>query len=225
MATALCYSVLTGLYLRWFERPRASDSIPPLVADVFDTLTYRERYEDLLERSGHDSLTGAFSRERFETDGRKLAAAARAEGSPLSLLIIDVDHFKGINDRHGHVAGDRALRQITGLLESGKRGGDHLYRYGGEEFALLCPDLGAAHAVKLAERLRMLVARTRISAIDESLTISVGLATSPSDGGDLAALFGCADARLYSAKHAGRNRVWGGEYVPWLRAQPEPGAA
>ncbi len=225
MTTSFCYSVLTALYLRWFERPRAADLVPPLIADVFDTLTYRERYEDLLEKSGHDSLTGALSRQRFEQDGAELARTAAAAGEPLSLLMIDVDHFKGANDRHGHAAGDRALCQITGLLESGKRDGDRLYRYGGEEFALLCPGLNAAYALKLAERLRTLVAGTRISAIDERLTISIGLATAPGDGFTLGALFACADARLYSAKDAGRNRVWGGEYVPWLKTQAQPGAA
>ena len=71
----------------------------------------------------------------------------------------------------------------------------------------------------------MLVAKTRISAIDGMLTISVGLATAPGDGQDLNTLFACADARLYSAKDAGRNRVWGGEYVPWLRPRLQPGAA
>ena len=225
MTTGLCYSVLTGFYLRRFERPRAADSVPPLIADVFDVLTYRERYEDLLERSSHDSLTGALSRERFERDGAELAKASAARGEPVSLLMIDIDHFKRANDRHGHAAGDRALCQITGLLESGKRGGDRLYRYGGEEFALLCPGLNAAYALKLAERLRVLVAKTRISAIDGMLTISVGLATAPGDGQDLNTLFACADARLYSAKDAGRNRVWGGEYVPWLRPRLQPGAA
>ncbi len=225
MATGLCYCLLTGIYLRWFERPRAADSVPPLVTDVFDTLTYRERYEDLLERSGHDSLTGALSRSRFETDGAALAKAMAAAGEPLSLLVIDIDHFKRANDRHGHAAGDRALCQITGLLELGKRDGDRLYRYGGEEFALLCPGLNAPYALKLAERLRTLVARTRVSAIGEMLTISVGVATTPNDGATLETLFACADARLYSAKDAGRNRVWGGEYVPWLRPQAQPGAA
>ncbi len=225
MTTALCYSVLAGIYLRWFERPLSADSVPPRIADVFDALTYRQRYEDLLERSGHDSLTGALSRERFGADGEALAEAAAKADAPLSLLVVDLDHFKSVNDRHGHAAGDRALRQITGLLESSKRAGDRLYRYGGEEFVLLCPGLNAAYAVKLAERLRMLVARTSIAALDEALTISVGVATTPEDGLDLDALFACADARLYSAKYAGRNRVWGGEYVPWLPAHPRPSVA
>jgi diguanylate cyclase (GGDEF)-like protein len=225
MTTGLCYSVLTGLYLRYFERSHVADAAPPLVSDLFDTLTFRERYEELLEKSAHDGLTGALSRERFDRDGVEMASAAAATGVPLSLLVIDIDHFKGLNDRHGHAAGDQALRQITGLLESGKREGDRLYRYGGEEFLLLCPALSAGYAIRLAERLRMLVARTRISAISETLTISIGVATAPADGADIDALFACADARLYSAKDAGRNRVWGGEYMPWLRPQAEPGAA
>ena len=219
MASALCFSILTGLYLRWFERPLEADRVPPLVADVFDSLTYRERYEDLLEKARHDSLTGALSRERFEADGIAFAAAAATSDEPLSLLVVDIDHFKGVNDRHGHAAGDQALRQIAALLESGKRGGDRLYRFGGEEFVLLCPALPAAYALRLAERLRMLVGGTKIAAIGETITISVGVATTPEDGFDIDALFACADARLYSAKYAGRNRVWGGEYVPWLPAQ------
>lgn len=225
MATAACYSLLTGLYLRKFERERAADAVPPRLSDVFDLLTYRQRYEDLLERSRYDSLTGALSRERFDGDAPALVAGAVAKELPFALLVIDIDHFKGVNDRHGHGAGDQALRQIAALLESGKRGGDRLYRYGGEEFVVLCPGLTPAYALKLAERLRFLVARTPISAINETITISIGVAATPEDGLDLEMLFASADARLYSAKYAGRNRVWGGEYVPWMPARAQSGAA
>jgi diguanylate cyclase (GGDEF)-like protein len=225
MATAACYSILTGIYLRRFEGKPAADAVPPRLADVFDLLTYRQRYEDLLKQSRRDSLTGALSRERFDADAPALVANAVAKEQPLGLLVIDIDHFKRVNDRHGHSAGDHALRQVAALLESGKRGNDLLYRYGGEEFVLICPGLTSAYSVKLAERLRFLVAGTQVPAIDEALTISIGVAATPSDGLDLDALFTAADARLYSAKYAGRNRVWGGEYVPWIAARVQSGAA
>ena len=225
MTTAACYSILTGFYLRRFEGKPAADTVPARLSDVFDLLTYRQRYENLLEQSRHDGLTGALSRERFDSDVPELVANAVAKEQPLGLLVIDIDHFKGVNDRHGHGAGDRALKQVAALLESGKRGGDLLYRYGGEEFVVVCPGLTSAYSVKLAERLRFLVAGTRVSAIDETLTISIGVAATPGDGLDLETLFAAADARLYSAKYAGRNRVWGGEYVPWMPARLQSGAA
>jgi diguanylate cyclase (GGDEF)-like protein len=216
MGTCVCYSVLAGLYLKWFERAPLSEPLAQRLGDVFDTLTYRQRYEDLLEKSGRDALTGAGTRERFEVEARGAIAAAVETGQPLSLLVIDIDHFKSVNDRYGHVAGDRALRRLATLLEHGKRGADRLFRYGGEEFVVLSPGLTASQALRLAERLRGLVERTMIRDIGEALTISIGVAACPDDGCDLDALFACADARLYSAKYAGRNRSWGGEYVPWM---------
>lgn len=225
MATALCYSALAGFYLHRFERTNASEGAPPRLQDVFDLLTYRERYEDLLERSRHDSLTGALSRECFDREAPELVARMVAKGLPMALLVIDVDHFKGVNDRHGHGIGDQTLRQIAAIMEVGKRGGDRLYRYGGEEFVVLCPGLAPAYALKLAERLRFVVAQTPLPAIGETLTISVGVAATPDDGFELENLFAAADARLYSAKYSGRNRVWGGEYVPWLAAAQQPAVA
>ena len=218
MVAGACFSVLTGLYLRAFEDTGQPRAVQPRIAEIFDTLTYRKRYEDLLARSGRDSLTGMLNRERFETDGAALVQAARRTGQPLSLLVIDIDHFKAVNDRFGHSAGDGALRQIAGILSTTLRGTDCIYRFGGEEFAMLCPGLAADHAVRLAERLRIEVAGAPIDGLGHAITISIGVAACPDDGIDLDSLFAAADARLYRAKSAGRNRVWGGEYVPWLSA-------
>jgi diguanylate cyclase (GGDEF)-like protein len=134
---------------------------------------------------------------------------AVALGQPISLLIVDADHFKGVNDRHGHSAGDEALRQIARAMSLVMRGGDRLYRYGGEEFVVVCDGLGHDAARVAAERLRRAVAATTIPHIDRQVTVSIGIATSSEDGVDCAELFGTADARLYAAKEAGRNRVIG----------------
>lgn len=219
MAACFCYSVLTGLYLRWFEKQEQAEPGPQRLGDVFDTLTYRQRYQDLLEKSGRDALTGARTRERFEAEAGAEVASAFGAGQPLSLLVVDIDHFKSVNDRFGHATGDRALRRLAELLDHGKRGVDRLYRYGGEEFVIVSPNLPPAYALRLAERLRTLVEGTLIREIGQPLTVSIGIAAFPDDGEDLDTLFACADARLYSAKYAGRNRVWGGEYVPWTHGE------
>jgi diguanylate cyclase (GGDEF)-like protein len=214
MATGFCYSLLTGAYLRWFERQPRPFAAPRL-GDVFDILTYRQRYEDLLERSGRDGLTGLYNRDRFEAEGKVLIRQALEAEVPLGLLVLDIDHFKEVNDRHGHAAGDFALREVADALDAAKRSSDRLFRYGGEEFVVVCPGLSVEHARRLAERLRTQVADLPLRDISLRLTVSIGVAACPEDGHTLDALFASADARLYSAKHAGRNRVWAGESIPW----------
>jgi len=122
---------------------------------------------------------------------------------------VDVDHFKSINDRFGHAAGDEALRRIADLLSGSLRQDDKFFRYGGEEFVVLCHRLDHSSALGLAERLRRAIEGADLSAPGDTVTISVGVATAPDDGGDLDSLFATADARLYAAKDAGRNRVVG----------------
>ena len=125
MAMVGLYSVLGAVYLRKLELPRISKKRPPRVSDVFDLLTYRERYEDLLARSGRDALTGALDRGRLETSGRRRVEEAALAGRPLSLLVIDIDHFKSFNDRYGHASGDivllRIVRIIAGCVGAGRR--------------------------------------------------------------------------------------------------------
>ena len=215
MVAAVFFSVATGLYLRFAERGTGAGGYRRRLTDVFDVLTYRERYEALLRETGRDALTGLSDRGRLDRDGTLAVGEAIARRRPISLLIADIDHFKRINDLHGHAAGDEALRLIARALREAVRDGDTIYRYGGEEFVVICPGLPHQAAVLAGERLRLGVSTLTIAGIDEPLTTSVGVATCPEDGGDLAALFAIADARLYEAKDAGRNRVAG-----WKQTEP-----
>jgi len=205
----IVFGSMATAYLCFIEPARARLGRQPRLLDVFDALTYRQRYEALLAESGHDSLTGLLDRGRFDREAPAAVKRAVELGRPISLLIIDADHFKRVNDRHGHSAGDEALRQIARAMSLVMRGGDRLYRYGGEEFVVVCDALGHDAARVAAERLRRAVETTAVPDLDRQITVSIGIATSAEDGSDSAELFGTADARLYAAKEAGRNRVVG----------------
>lgn len=203
MAAAVVYSALLGAYLSLFET--REETRPREIADIFQALTFRERYEALVEKAGRDSLTGLLHRGRFEDAGRERVARSLQDGRPLSLLIVDVDHFKSINDRRGHAEGDRVLKMVADELRRAAEAEDQVFRIGGEEFAVLSP---YPHAVArlLAENIRE---RIRFAGIAPDLSVSVGVASLDERPGGLAALFALADERLYAAKAAGRDRVVG----------------
>ncbi len=125
--------------------------------------------------------------------------------------MLDVDHFKNVNDRHGHLAGDEALKVLGLLLRSTCRTEDLACRLGGEEFAVLLPGMNHAGAVERAQEWREALAslKTRVGGTELSLTASFGVATFPQHAGTLVDLMRCVDARLYNAKDAGRNCVVG----------------
>ena len=208
MAAVAIYSGLGAIYLHKLERPRAGRKRSPRVSDVFDLLTYRERYEDLLARSGRDALTGALDRGRLETLGRKRVEEAALAGRPLSLLIIDIDHFKSFNDRYGHAAGDVVLLRIVRIVAGCVAPGDDVFRFGGEEFVVIGDALTHAGALALGEKIRRTIAG-HMDAETPLVTVSIGLATCADDASDYEGLFECADRRLYLAKSAGRNCVIG----------------
>jgi diguanylate cyclase (GGDEF)-like protein len=210
MAAVAIYAVLGTLYLRKMELPRRRDKGAPRLTDVFDLLTYRERYEDLMARSGRDGLTGALDRGRLEYLGRKHVEEAALAGQPLSLLILDIDHFKSFNDRFGHAAGDAVLLRMARIVMAAVGADDPVFRYGGEEFVVIAPGLKRTAALALGERIRREVASHMDSGAGAPLvTVSIGLATCAEDASDYDALFECADRRLYLAKSAGRNCVVG----------------
>jgi diguanylate cyclase (GGDEF)-like protein len=208
MVSVSIYAVLVGCYLRWAERPRAGRYSAPRISDVFDTLTYRERYEDLLARTGRDALTGAFDRGRLETQGRGVIEGAILAARPVSLLLVDIDHFKSFNDRFGHAAGDAVLRRIAREIIATVRGTDQVFRFGGEEFVLICDGLPAGPALALGERIRREIAASGED-LASRVTVSIGIATRSEQAVDYDALFHLADQRLYEAKAAGRNCVVG----------------
>ncbi len=207
MSAAALFSLLTGAYLHWMERDAVAPVHHASLKDVFHRLTYRERYEDLLQRTGRDGLTGVQDRGRFDVVGNQMLENAKRDRHPVSLLMIDVDHFKSINDQFGHTAGDAALVRIAEILNNAIRHQDQLFRYGGEEFIVLCDALSHESATTLADRLRDAVATKAGEIIGMQITVSIGVASTLTDGPDLETIFRAADNRLYRAKRQGRNHV------------------
>ncbi|MCC6746386.1 MAG: diguanylate cyclase [Deltaproteobacteria bacterium] len=157
-----------------------------------------------------DGLTGRYNHRYFhERLGMEVERSGRT-GLPLSLLMVDVDHFKQYNDLHGHPAGDQVLRQVADMIAEGRRVNDVVARYGGEEFAILLIDTPRRSAMAVAEQLRERVGKRRFGDLSlgpGKITISVGVAACPDDATDPGELLLAADAALYAAKRAGRNRV------------------
>ena len=168
-----------------------------------------------LERELHrdartDSLTGLANRRAMEERGRVELKLAKRTSVPVSVILADLDHFKSINDRHGHEAGDTALIKIAAVLRGALRESDALGRWGGEEFIAVLPATGAAGAREVAERMRAAIEAATFEGPQQRATISVGVTTSahiddPVMEWDL--LIKEADQRLYRAKREGRNRV------------------
>jgi diguanylate cyclase (GGDEF)-like protein/PAS domain S-box-containing protein len=160
---------------------------------------------ELERRATTDPLTGLYNRLRMEELIATELSRLRRYGGEATLLLLDLDHFKEVNDRFGHHAGDQVLRELTALLQAQSREADLLARWGGEEFVLLAPETFAAEGQALADKLRQAVAHHDFSQIDQ-LTVSMGLvALSPGDG--IQDIMQRADQALYAAKGAGRNRL------------------
>jgi len=208
---ALFYTVALCIYLRFFEPQQATVGSGD-VSDVFQTLTYRQRYEEVRQRMVRDALTGVYNRGYFdEILPRAVAHAARYQ-EPLSLLLVDTDHFKTINDTHSHLTGDRVLRLVADTLGEHARASDTVCRYGGDEFIVILTAADSRAASAFAERFRRRL-RERVTAAVPALpvadvTATVGIATfledSVTSADDLVRL---ADNRLYVGKRAGRDRV------------------
>ncbi|MET0371969.1 MAG: GGDEF domain-containing protein [Sphingobium sp.] len=210
LGASVLYAALATFYLRHFESGE-EHGLPgnQKLTDIFNKLTYRHRYEALLEQSGIDALTGVLDRNRFEALAQSSLTRARKQRRPLSLAIIDVDYFKQINDRYGHVTGDDVLRKIAQALRDSMRSDDKIFRYGGEEFVVLCEGMNHEAAMAHAERMRAAVPNALRGSLAITPTVSIGVATAPSDGADVTELVRHADLHLYQAKHGGRNRVVG----------------
>ena len=164
---------------------------------------------DLQKLAAHDSLTGALNRRSLEEVFSRLCALYARSGGVLSVMMLDVDYFKRVNDQYGHLLGDEVLRQLAILVRQNIRQQDYFARYGGEEFCILLPGTSAPEAVLLAERLRQAcgAAPVRAGTVDVDSTISIGVADSAQAGLDCARLIAAADHALYQAKQAGRNQV------------------
>jgi diguanylate cyclase (GGDEF)-like protein len=155
-----------------------------------------------------DPLTGCHNRRGFDEILSVEFARARRYNRPLSVVLLDIDHFKHINDDFGHEVGDHALQRIGRAVRHTFRATDSACRYGGEEFALIFPETGKEEAFRLAERLRLLIEQLPPNAeVPRSLTASFGIASFPDDAVETAELLRAADRALYQAKARGRNRV------------------
>jgi diguanylate cyclase (GGDEF)-like protein len=165
--------------------------------------------DQLTEQANRDPLTGLYNRRYLTTALQREIDACAREGATLALLLIDLDLFKQINDRHGHAAGDDVLCQISALLLQSMRPSDICCRYGGEEFLLVLPGMGLQTAVERAQALRQQVAERRWLADGQPIgvTLSVGVACAHNARVAPAALIDLADRALYQAKAEGRNRV------------------
>ncbi|WP_024302010.1 GGDEF domain-containing protein [Pseudogulbenkiania sp. MAI-1] len=165
--------------------------------------------EQLREQSTHDALTGLYNRRYLdETLGRGLMLAQR-QGHSVSVIMGDLDHFKSINDRYGHLAGDEALRVFGDLMRRHARGSDIYCRYGGEEFLLVLPGMDEKAACERAEQLRREIAATPVTfgGTTFAVTASFGVASFPRHGMNDDELIAAADKALYDAKEGGRNQV------------------
>jgi diguanylate cyclase (GGDEF)-like protein len=168
-------------------------------------------HELVSEQAVTDELTGLSNNRAFRDAIVKEAARARRFGHDLSLLMLDVDDFKQVNDAHGHPQGDAVLRAIGRVLDEESRGIDEPARYGGEEFAVALPETGTAGALEVAERIRSRIEGEPVGRVNGDgelwVTASIGVATLPGDAEDAGDLVAAADAALYAAKRAGKNRV------------------
>ena len=158
-------------------------------------------------RAATDGLTGLPNKRAVTDAMKRLFAQASATASPLGLLLIDLDHFKQINDQWGHPVGDQVLASVGAVLRSVLRAGDFAGRNGGEEFAVLLPDTGIPAALEIAERIRVAIAEISLPGADASVTASLGVVGFPAHATTLDRLERLADAALYIAKREGRNRV------------------
>jgi len=195
------------------KKPFTADELRFLEAVANQTALALERVKLIafLENlSITDALTGIANRRHFEWRLSEEIERARRYKYPLSALMLDLDHFKQVNDNYGHQIGDIVLQQVAQRLRRILRRTDFLARYGGEEFIVLAPQTPADRALILAERLRQVIAESPIPVADNlqiHITISIGVAVFPNHAQNESELIGAADAALYKAKQMGRNRV------------------
>ena len=175
-----------------------------------DLTEYKKLQAHLENMATIDSLTGLANRQAFMQRAKNEFNRARRYARPLTVVMIDIDHFKAINDQHGHAVGDDVLRQAADICQSSLRGSDFMGRVGGEEFVLLLPDTPHTNAYHVAERMRAHLHETPIELDDGTtlnITASFGVAPMNEDDSDFDALLERADEAMYHAKHEGRNQV------------------
>lgn len=200
----------TGSFSRVYSQTELIDQVKAEKARTEDALLKLQRAHEALEISAAtDSLTGCANRREFEARSMAEIARVKRSGSLLSFVTIDLDHFKLVNDRYGHRAGDEVLKAFISLVNKTLRSIDLVGRIGGEEFALLLPDSSLESASLVAERLRQNTESevVRCAGADIQFTVSLGVAQYGFDGDTYESIIEVADRRMYQAKEAGRNQV------------------
>lgn len=202
-----------------------------LVGQIQAALSAAQKYDRIRREVVTDPLTNLYNRRFFQKRAEEEIARSLRHQQPMSLLMLDVDHFKDINDRYGHQTGDRVLQTVATFLHESVRKTDVCGRYGGEEFVLLLPSTPGRNAVYLANRLRTQIADILFTGLgidrDVRVTVSGGVATCPRDATGYEDLLRRADEALYEAKDAGRNRIVqaGIPDPPYHPDQPDDGRA
>ncbi|MCX6521562.1 MAG: GGDEF domain-containing protein [Actinobacteria bacterium] len=200
---------VVGVMVAWSTMPATEETLgafAPLVGAALQGVRSRLEHEHL---AFDDGLTGVGNRRRFDRDLERFVGIDSDRGLPVALAMVDVDHFKRFNDTHGHQTGDAVLRHVAMVISANVRSGDLVYRYGGEEFAVLLPGADLDDAIEVVERVRAAIAASPLPGMAPEtvrpVTVSVGVSvTPPADG---AAMVRAADGALYAAKSGGRNRV------------------
>ena len=187
------------------------DILVALQNHVQSALTNAHKYNAIRRQVVTDHLTSLYNRRYFMNRAAEEIARSLRHQAPLSVLMVDIDHFKDFNDTYGHATGDRVLRTVARAMQDALRKPDICARHGGEEFAVLLPNTPGENAFFVAERMRRTLSGTRYTGLglpaDANITISVGVATCPRDATDLDALMELADKALYLAKDLGRDKV------------------
>jgi diguanylate cyclase (GGDEF)-like protein len=207
------YGVLTvGVLVIAFAEASAAEAasvihatLPGLAVALNNSLNH----EDLQRVAALDPLTGVYNRRFGQQRLAEEFGRAQRSGDPLGVLMLDLDHFKSVNDTYGHLVGDRVLQAVVRAARQILREGDVLLRYGGEEFLIVLPGAGRDDLAQMAERVRRAVAETEVNESDQRIpvTVSIGAAGLPHPGADKPDdLIGLADTALYTAKDTGRDR-------------------
>ena len=235
--TLACVPLVSGeaigaVHLYW-GRPRGLPveirrSVAQIAAHAALAIGNRRLLSALAGQASTDARTGLANSRAFDR-ALENALASRTADEPIAVLMLDLDHFKDFNDRHGHPSGDEALRSFAEVLRSCMRDGDLAARYGGEEFAVMLPRVDSAAAITIAERIRSRTESTIVSlapGITDRITVSIGVAAAPIQALERISLLRIADEALYAAKAGGRNRVVClGEAVPGLDTAAEADAS
>ena len=211
MVAAVYYASAFAIGLRLIGRRAAIAPVFEAIPDLFEALTYRERFHRLREQSIKDPVTGVYNRAFFDEELERVLRRCGERGLTATLVLIDLDRFKELNDTQGHQAGDRALRAFAQSLQATIRQNDTICRWGGDEFAVILSGGGREAVSPLMDRARGALAETwpqaGVLGSVADFSFSVGVAAFPAEAQNASSLVSVADRRLYTGKKGGRGRV------------------